>query len=329
MEESAISSSNFSFSTIDALVADIDAGEFYSHIELSQYLTDQCVTQHEKVRSIYTWIATNISYDKQFLHEGQSRNTQLADAVWDNRLAVCEGYAILFNSMCRASGIESRLIKGYVREFMDLELKLPNHAWNSVKIDGKWHLLDVTWASVNAESLHRNEAANNGLKTKYKLDHFFLVDPEKMIVTHLPEDPYWQLQFNTIDLDTFLDGELAVLGHLNKIIDSKPVDFEMLISDYENLDSLDRSIAYLERMVCSSESAKAYGLGVAYYYKAQDILKEAHQNEPSDFQEFKEQARTFYQLSLEYLSLLEEDDYGYDFSKDLAGNVLFRMEVLQ
>jgi len=321
--------SHSSFNVIDVFVSGINADQFNSHEDLSEYLTDRYVSQREKVRSIYTWIATNISYDQQFVHQEKSRSNQLADMVWNNRMAVCEGYANLFNEMCEASGIESRMIKGYTREFMDRELKLPNHAWNSVKIDGRWYLLDVTWASISGDAMLTSTAKGTGLKIKKRLDHFFMVDPEKMISTHLPEDPYWQLQPQTIDLETFMQGELAIQNHLKNHKEANPVNFEELISNYEELDSLDRSIAYLERMVADSPTAKAYGLGIAYFYKAQDILKRSHQVDKQTLKELNQQAKTYYQLSLEYLYLLEKDDYGYDFSQDLTDNVLFRMEILQ
>ncbi len=321
--------SHAGFYSIDAFASGINTDQFYSHEDLSQYLTDRYRSQREKVRSIFTWIATNISYDQQFLQQEQSRSSQLAEMVWNNRMAVCEGYANLFNEMCEASGIESRMIKGYTREFMDRELKLPNHAWNSVMIDGKWYLLDVTWASINANPMLTNTEISSGLKIKERLDNFFLVDPEKMISTHLPEDPYWQLQSKTIDLETFMHGEGAIQKHLESHKGYKPVNFEELISRYEELDSLDRSIAYMERMVADSPTAKAYGLGIAYFYKAQDILKRSHQEDKQTVKELKKQAKTYFQLSLECLSLLEKDDYGYDFSQDLTDNVLFRMEILQ
>ena len=85
------------------------------------------------------------------------------------------------------------------------------------------------------------------LYSRHKLNYFFLVDPKQMILTHLPEDPYWQLQSNYIDIFTFSSGEKAVETAMkNKF--AKDIDFEKLIFSYELLDSLDRSISYLERM---------------------------------------------------------------------------------
>jgi hypothetical protein len=147
-----------------------------------------------------------------------------------------------------------------------------------------------------------------------------------MILTHLPEDPYWQLQNNYINMETFQKGEehiQALMLKPNKDMN----DFEVLISRYEGLDSLDKSIAYLERMERNkSNKSREYGLGIAYYYKAQKILREATGNSKK---EAVNEAKIYYQKSLNQLAILEKEDFGYEFSKDLVNNVAFRIESLQ
>lgn len=316
---------NNSFTIVDEFASRTDAEKFASYTYLANHLTQDFPDDQSKVRSIYTWIALNISYDQESFNGGIKRD-QSADIVWDRKMAVCEGYANLFNEMCDIVGIESRIVKGYVKNFIAGDLKFPNHAWNSVKIDGKWKLLDVTWASVNNEGIL---LANNNLKESYtwhKLNYFFLVNPTRMILTHLPEDPYWQLQNNWIDIETFDLGEENIrLALSNPYKEAK--DFESLIEVYERLDSLDKSISYLERMEKNKlNRVKEYGLGVAYYYKAQKILKESM---PSKRYEANRLAKSYFEKSLDQLAALQEEDYGYDFSKELANSVSFRLETLQ
>ena len=69
-----------------------------------------------------------------------------------------------------------------------------------------------------------------------------------------------------------------------------------------------------------------YGLGIAYYYKAQSFLNDASQN---DNYRAGENAKYYFRKSLDQLEILEEDDYGFEFSKDLANSVLIRIESLQ
>lgn len=315
-----------SLSDVDLYALSIKAEDFNSYHDLTKQLIKQCDNQYEQVRSIYAWIAGNITYHEHTL----KTQSQSSDAVWRSQKAVCEGYANLFNAMCREAGIESRMVKGYVRNYSGADLKFPNHAWNSVFVNGKWQLLDVTWASVNTRTEIMGSDLFNEMYRKHKLNHFFMVDPEKMILTHLPEDPFWQLQGNRIDFDTFEKGEGFVSDIIRNGSVEDDVNFENLIAKYENLDSLDQAISYLERMVDNKKnSVKEYGLGVAYFYKAQGILNTESIHNIYSHQQVKDRAREYYQKSLEYLSMIEEDDFGYDFSQDFVNNVMFRMEVLQ
>ncbi|MCK5702813.1 MAG: hypothetical protein KAI29_16735 [Cyclobacteriaceae bacterium] len=319
---------NISFYHVDDIVEKTNHENFSTFESLAINLTQQFNDERSKVRSIYTWIALNIIYDQNALFSSGVSNQNALD-VWKSRLAVCEGYANLFHEMCAKSGIESRIIKGYVKDIAGTDLRFPNHAWNSVKIDGKWQLLDVTWASINNEGskLANTKLTNNQLRQK--LDHFFLVNPSRMILTHLPEDPYWQLQNNYVNMEIFINGEDYIKSALMNP-STEMEDFEDLISNYENLDSLDRSISYLERMERNNlNKIKEYGLGISYYYKAQKILRESGNNISNDFRKAKQLARKYYKKSLDQLVQLRENDFGYEFSIDLANNVAFKMEVLQ
>lgn len=318
---------NISFVHADDFAAKANPDHFASLENLAIYLTQRFDDEKSKVRSIYTWVALNIIYDQNIIL-GCSKNNQSAQNVWNTKVAVCEGYANLFHEMCVKAGIESRLIKGYVKRFSGNDLRFPNHAWNSVKIDGKWQLLDVTWASVNNEDDKKALGINDNY-AKRKLDHYFLVNPKRMILTHLPEDPYWQLQNNYVSIDIYQKGEACIKEALRNPY-TEEIDFEDLISNFERLDSLDRSISFLERMEQNKwNKTKEYGLGIAYFYKAQKILKESYTSPSKDLKKSKQLAKAYYKKSLDHLAQVQENDYGYEFSINLANNVAFRMEVLQ
>jgi transglutaminase/protease-like cytokinesis protein 3 len=291
------------FAETDATVAQIDAAIFADYSQLVGCHRKKTQGRFDVlVRSIYTWIATNISYDQRAYQNAQSIGSQDAIDVWKHRSAVCEGYANVFNAMCSAAGIESRLIKGYARDVADPQFNFPNHAWNSVMIEDKWYLVDVTWASVSNAS---SSMVNYDLRDKYakhKLNYFFMTNPEELILTHLPEDPYWQLQNKYIDLATFSQGEDFVKSALSNSFDQN-LDFETLISRYESLDSLDRAIAYLERMEANKNNG-VKGIrprGIGYYYKAQEILKKANKKNTNLYQSAKNKALLYYRKSLEHL----------------------------
>jgi tetratricopeptide (TPR) repeat protein len=87
--------------------------------------------------------------------------------------------------MCTLAGIESQVVIGYSR-YYNFGSKHPftwsDHAWNAVKLGGKWYLLDATW-----------EGKRYGENGKQIESRQFLVDPGEFVVDHLPENPMWQL----------------------------------------------------------------------------------------------------------------------------------------
>lgn len=185
------------FSTIDQHTRNAPRGISRSVQELTEYLTESAGNDLEKVRAFYVWIAGNIKYDLQSYLSG-TYGTIEPEGVLRSGNAVCQGYSNLFKKMCDLEGIPAFLISGYSKGYgyrdRD-EIKEPDHAWNAVNIDGKWHLIDATWGSG-----YVNE--KNRYVSKYN-ESFFLSNPETFIYTHLPEAPMWQLLDCPISLQDF------------------------------------------------------------------------------------------------------------------------------
>lgn len=93
------------------------------------------VSDYRKVRRIYDYIASNVSYDKT--SSGFLKYTAYG-ALCEGK-SVCQGYAVLFYRMCLQQGIDARVITGVANG--------EAHAWNIVQIDGKYYLCDPTWDS--------------------------------------------------------------------------------------------------------------------------------------------------------------------------------------
>ncbi|MDD6155002.1 MAG: transglutaminase-like domain-containing protein [Eubacteriales bacterium] len=88
-----------------------------------------------KVKKIYKYITKNVKYDNNYKKSGST--TYTAYGALNKKKAVCNGYATLFYDMCREAGIPSRVIVGKTSGGL--------HAWNIVKLDGKWYNCDATW----------------------------------------------------------------------------------------------------------------------------------------------------------------------------------------
>lgn len=60
--------------------------------------------------------------------------------------SICGGYAQAYYNLCTAAGIKCRMIYGFAGDTCDERgVRLPDHAYNSVLINGEWLYVDTTW----------------------------------------------------------------------------------------------------------------------------------------------------------------------------------------
>jgi len=200
---------------------------------LAKQLTQNLTTEAEKARAIYMWLAGNIRYDCKKYHK---RNTPKFSAyteeelakkittyhqknlirVLDRRRGVCEDYSRLFNALCQEIGLESVQIVGNARDFHKPYRKTLGepHAWNGVKIEGKWYLIDATWGAGYTDG---------GVTrfTKRLSPGYFMVAPERLIQTHYPEDRKWQLLTKPLNQKTFANQAMLNIGDVkHQIVDA-------------------------------------------------------------------------------------------------------------
>lgn len=197
--------------------------------ELSKFISRDFNSDADKVRAIYTWIIENISYEpKEYnkfdysfkkyrernIKEEETRKKIIHRTV-QKGIAVCEGYAMLFERLCELQGIESYLVRGDTKShFEDIGRSFQTlHMWNVAYIEGTPYLFDTTWgAGKYNEKFIRD--------TSY---YYFKTDPEKFIKTHYP-DAYEDAFLNeTISRSDFSSMPLIIdrLMKYNDIIQPK------------------------------------------------------------------------------------------------------------
>ncbi len=219
---------NINFFKADS-IADVYSNYDLSHSDkLATALTKDLSTDVEKFRAIFYWITQNISYDYKLYEERERKETKLAHRpaklkAWQNRfskrmmtriirkrIAICSGYSMLLDLMCKTSGISCLTISGYGRTSKTKKGKA-NHAWNAVQLNNKWYLCDPTWSSGYYDDLTK----------KFRKDfekNYFLTDPSLLVANHFPTDTAWTLLLEKPTLSEFLNGPLKTDGYLaNKI----------------------------------------------------------------------------------------------------------------
>ncbi len=105
------------------------------------------MTELEKELAINQYLCDTAEYDMEALENAEKNQFQTVDeefcdaftpyGVLLNGLGVCASYSGAFKLLAEAAGLECIVVTG------NLEGDLP-HAWNKVKVDGEWQIVDST-----------------------------------------------------------------------------------------------------------------------------------------------------------------------------------------
>jgi transglutaminase-like putative cysteine protease len=192
----------------DPIVAEMPEGEQTSIEAVGAYLAARITDKKLLTKAIHDYVVNRLHYDYDALELIEARdykNTppQTAEAVFAARTGVCEGYSRLMVALGKAAGVEIAFVTGYIRDSSrrlaisddpwdtsaSEALEGVGHAWNAVKLDGQWYLIDATW----------NDPTKGTNSTTY-----LFVPPKLMAFDHYPEDPNWQLLPAPMSLGDFV-----------------------------------------------------------------------------------------------------------------------------
>ena len=185
---------------LDDRIKNISSADTQNIYTLSRALTHGLTTDLEKIYVIYKWVTNNIEYDAGSFFANNLRGIGNANTVIQRRKAVCDGYAELIMRLGLQSGLLVEKVEGYAKGYgykVGEQLAAPNHAWNSVRVDGKWYLLDSTW---DAGSINEGTRSYERKNSDYD---FFLTNPKIFIYSHFAKEDKWNLAKNNWDKKEF------------------------------------------------------------------------------------------------------------------------------
>ncbi len=146
-----------------------------------------------RVKAIHDYVANRVAYDAESYLAGRYPSMK-PDVVFQSQKGVCAGYAKLFESMGKAVGMDVEYIVGQSRDSGG-DVSGQSHAWNAIKIEGAYYLVDVTWDSGYLEGPE--------FVRDYSSD-YFLTPADVFGSNHFPNDPRWQLRQTPISRGDFM-----------------------------------------------------------------------------------------------------------------------------
>lgn len=115
--------------------------------EIIDRIISDGMTDLEKELAINEYLCDTIEYDENALENAEKNNFTSVDEKFAdsftaygaliNGKCVCAGYASAFKLLADEAGLETIVVTGFLEGSL-------SHAWNKVKIDGEWEILDVT-----------------------------------------------------------------------------------------------------------------------------------------------------------------------------------------
>lgn len=188
------------FRRIDALALRIPDSQTGTTNGISSYITSNFTSQTDRSRAIFVWVATSIQYDidNMFAVNFYQSTDEIIKEALSKRKGVCQHFAELYSAIANQSGIKTYVISGYTKQ-NGLVDYLP-HAWCASLIDSVWYLIDPTWGSGYIHNSRFIRKIN---------ENYFKSKPEKMISSHMPFDPLWQLLNYPVTSQEFYEGRTA------------------------------------------------------------------------------------------------------------------------
>ena len=164
----------------------------YSSInELHNTIVKPYYNDIEKVYAFAKFITDKIAYGKRARTPLNTINTMEG---------VCQDYSELFKELCEISSIENNYVTGMgTTNAGQIGEYDSNHAWNVVKINGKYMIFDLTWAAGSGEG----DGFVRRFNTKY-----FNSKPEDFIRDHFPDDSKWQLLDEPVSKKDYINAPL-------------------------------------------------------------------------------------------------------------------------
>jgi len=252
---------NVGYTLVDAKMTAIPANATSSTEGIAKYINANFKTENDKIRAVFYWTASNISYDVANMFAVNITETpqDRIPKTLKTKKGICGDYAMIFSEIANLVGVKSIVVEGYTKQ--DGKVATLAHAWCAAKIDDKWYLFDPTWGSGYV---------NNNKYTRKINNIHFKVSPSKMINSHMPFDYLWQFINYPITNQEFIDGKTQI----NKT--KKNFDFEKEITKYEALPKIDQFFESAQRI--EKNGIKNQLIAQAYTY-AKTSWNTARENE--------------------------------------------------
>lgn len=218
------------------------------------------VSDSEKARAIYSWLAFNFKYDTatsgnnafEIIYtattqgEKDAKEKRIKDDIIAKALtsdaAMCLGYSIMFERLGNLVGLKNEIVVGDLKSDLSqlgVTFHVADHSWNAVKINDEWKYVDVTLAAGFISQ------KDNSFKPDFN-DAYFFIAEEVLLLSHFPQNKKWISTNKTIK--DFAKLPIYYRDYFSKNYSINPSEGVILVKEnpslileIKNLDEYDRA----------------------------------------------------------------------------------------
>ncbi|MDO4485148.1 MAG: transglutaminase domain-containing protein [Bacillota bacterium] len=154
---------SFTFDVLYFTTAEQEADMNTAVSELISSLSLEDKSDYVKVKRIYDYLCSNVTYDYDNLGDESYLLQYTAYAALVDKTAVCQGYANLFYRLALEAGVDARIIRGTSGGV--------GHAWNIAQLGNKYYYMDSTWDAGKSTYSYFLKGSNNF--SGHTLDSFY------------------------------------------------------------------------------------------------------------------------------------------------------------
>jgi hypothetical protein len=237
---------------LDSIVTNIDKQVLKNLDSLHHFVDQWAVSNEEKVFMYYGVIAIHYKYDKKRAKLSRKKSVEYTPHYTTyKRKGVCRDFAVLIKELCDRSNIpcvvavgrsKVNFFKGVI-DFFLFKLDDSNHAWNVVKYDANWHIIDATWGYVSEVKKKKYVDENGRIKrAKIKIASRKYYDPmyDDVYSKRKAEHPAYYAESTVYTYKTIYKSKesrvpLDTNYNYNQVLDSlSSNDFFKFSSQYED-----------------------------------------------------------------------------------------------
>lgn len=223
------SQTNDNFSAIDSWVSKQNLSDTSIH-DLTLKLISPAKNDREKIRAIFQFVVRFLTYDHRTSGDRRRINQNIYDII-ERKKGICWDYAQLISHMAGIAGLSCYTVAGFSKDIENSRPinPQPDHAWNLIKLEKAYYLLDATWESNTINNPDR-------FKSTYQTD-YFLTEPLLFIKGHFPAIPAFQLLSCPLTFQEF-SSEIS----MEKNPDTCFINFNDTIDSFLTLSYADQKI---------------------------------------------------------------------------------------